>query len=217
MIDRSGAPQLATLTDEEIVNLIRVVPGLAASWARLTGADVGSLEVGKLATFRAAIARENDQLVASLAGTGLETILIALDSADSGAGEGPAELAAAAGRVFGSVAGDFVSLRDRGRKRSAGRRGRRAPCRAPERRGQAFGSRDTALRDASRRLREARNRLAHMCPLSLGEQQTVLAACQVILLNRCAARRPCACGCRATARGSLAFGPSGSSSGTVAV
>jgi hypothetical protein len=107
MIDRSGAPQLATLTDEEIVNLIRVVPGLAASWARLTGADVGSLEVGKLATFRAAIARQNDQLVASLAGTGLETILIALDSADSGAGEGPAELAAAAGRVFGSVAGDL--------------------------------------------------------------------------------------------------------------
>jgi hypothetical protein len=47
----------------------------------------------------------------------------------------------------------------------------------------AFGSRNTELRDASRRLREARNRLAHMCPLSLGEQQTVLAACQVILLT----------------------------------
>ena len=31
MIDGSGAPQLASLTDEEIINLIRVVPGLAAS------------------------------------------------------------------------------------------------------------------------------------------------------------------------------------------
>jgi hypothetical protein len=42
----------------------------------------------------------------------------------------------------------------------------------------ALGSRDTEVRDASRWLREARNRLAHMRPLSLGEQQSLLAACQ---------------------------------------
>jgi hypothetical protein len=41
----------------------------------------------------------------------------------------------------------------------------------------ALGSRDAEWRDASRRLRDARNCLAHMQPLSLGEQQSLLAAC----------------------------------------
>jgi hypothetical protein len=112
MIDRSGRPQLASLTDEEIIDLIRVVPGLAASWAGLVNARTGSLQAGEtpsLASLRAGIATQNDQLVASLARTGLRTILVALDSAefDSDVGEGPVELAAAAGQVFGSVAGDL--------------------------------------------------------------------------------------------------------------
>jgi hypothetical protein len=112
MIDRSGRPQLASLTDEEIFNLIRVVPGLAASWAGLVNADIGSLKAGKpptLASLRAAIARQNDQLVASLARTGLETVLVALDSAefDSDVGEGPVEFATTAGRLFGSLVGDL--------------------------------------------------------------------------------------------------------------
>lgn len=47
MIDRSGGPQLASLADEEIVDLIHVVPGLAASWAWLVSADIGSLIAGK--------------------------------------------------------------------------------------------------------------------------------------------------------------------------
>ena len=45
----------------------------------------------------------------------------------------------------------------------------------------ALGSRNAELRDASRWLREARNRLAHMRPLSLGEQESLLAACQFLL------------------------------------
>jgi hypothetical protein len=52
----------------------------------------------------------------------------------------------------------------------------------------ALGSRNTEVRDASRWLREARNRLAHMRPLSLSEQQSLLAACQAILLSRAAER-----------------------------
>ena len=48
----------------------------------------------------------------------------------------------------------------------------------------ALGSKNTELRDASRWLREGRNRLAHMRPLSLGDQQSLLAACQAILLSR---------------------------------
>jgi len=48
----------------------------------------------------------------------------------------------------------------------------------------ALGSRNTEMRDASRWLREGRNRLAHMRPLSLGDQQSLLAACQAILLSR---------------------------------
>ena len=48
------------------------------------------------------MARQNDQLVAVLARTGLETILAMLDSAefDQDASEGPDELAAAAGGLF---------------------------------------------------------------------------------------------------------------------
>ena len=44
----------------------------------------------------------------------------------------------------------------------------------------ALGSRNAELREASRWLREARNRLAHMRPLSLGEQESLLAACHVL-------------------------------------
>lgn len=44
-----------------------------------------------------------------------------------------------------------------------------------------IGSSDIELRDASRRLREARNSLAHMRPLKLGEQASLLAACQSLL------------------------------------
>ena len=41
----------------------------------------------------------------------------------------------------------------------------------------AIGAHDPGLRDASRRLREARNSLAHMQPLSLAEQENLVAAC----------------------------------------
>ena len=44
----------------------------------------------------------------------------------------------------------------------------------------ALGSRNAELREASRWLREARNRLAHMRPLSLGEQESLLAACHIL-------------------------------------
>jgi hypothetical protein len=44
----------------------------------------------------------------------------------------------------------------------------------------ALGSRHPELREASRRLREARNHLAHMRPLSLGEQESLLAACHIL-------------------------------------
>lgn len=44
----------------------------------------------------------------------------------------------------------------------------------------ALRSRNTEVRDASRRLREARNHLAHMRPLSLGEQQSLFAAVQAL-------------------------------------
>jgi hypothetical protein len=40
------------------------------------------------------------------------------------------------------------------------------------------GGRDAALRDATRRLRDARNSLAHLRPLSLGEQASLTASCQ---------------------------------------
>ena len=110
MVDGSGRLQLVTLTDEEIVDALRAVAGLAASWARLISTDIEWLEAGKppaLAALRTAMVRQNDQLVASLARTGLENLLITLDSAefDEDVGEGPVELAAAAGRVFGSIAG----------------------------------------------------------------------------------------------------------------
>lgn len=45
----------------------------------------------------------------------------------------------------------------------------------------ALGSRHSDVRDASRWLREARNRLAHMRPLSLGDQESLLAACRTLL------------------------------------
>jgi len=44
-----------------------------------------------------------------------------------------------------------------------------------------IGSRDIELRDATRRLRDARNSLAHLQPLSLGEQASLSAACQFLL------------------------------------
>ena len=110
MVDRSDRLQLVSLTDEEIADVLRAVPGLAASWARSVSTDIEWLKTGQppaLAALRAAMARQNDHLVASLARTGLETLLVTLDSAefDEDIGEGPVELAAAAGRVFGSAAG----------------------------------------------------------------------------------------------------------------
>lgn len=44
----------------------------------------------------------------------------------------------------------------------------------------AIGSGNPGLRDASRRLREARNSLAHLQPLSLAEQENLVAACAVL-------------------------------------
>jgi hypothetical protein len=44
----------------------------------------------------------------------------------------------------------------------------------------ALDSRHSDVRDASRRLREARNHLAHMRPLSLGDQESLQAACQIL-------------------------------------
>jgi hypothetical protein len=109
MIDRADRLQLASLTDEEIADLTSAVPGLAASWARLIGADIEGLGTGQLPAppaLRAAMVIQNDQLTAALARTGLESILNALDSAerDEDAAEGPIELAVAAGREFGSMA-----------------------------------------------------------------------------------------------------------------
>jgi hypothetical protein len=113
MINPPSTLQLLSLTDEEITELIRAVPGLAAVWARSASTDSEWLEGGRpaaMACLRAAMTQQNDQLLASLARTGLDNILDTLDSAEFGgeAGEGPGELAAAAGRVFGSTAGRLV-------------------------------------------------------------------------------------------------------------
>lgn len=115
MFDRPDRLQLVSLTDEEITALVRAMPGLAVSWAESADIDIEWLEAGKLPALtelRSAMARQNDQLVAVLARTRLETILAMLDSAefDQDASEGPDELAAAAGGLFGSVAaGLFLS------------------------------------------------------------------------------------------------------------
>jgi hypothetical protein len=45
----------------------------------------------------------------------------------------------------------------------------------------ALGSQHSDVRDASRWLRQARNDLAHMRPLSLGDQESLQAACQILL------------------------------------
>jgi hypothetical protein len=44
-----------------------------------------------------------------------------------------------------------------------------------------LGSRHSDVRDASRWLRQARNDLAHMRPLSLGDQESLQASCQILL------------------------------------
>ncbi len=44
-----------------------------------------------------------------------------------------------------------------------------------------IGSGNPELRDASRRLREARNSMAHMQPLNLAEQESLVAACVYLL------------------------------------
>lgn len=44
-----------------------------------------------------------------------------------------------------------------------------------------LGAQHSDVRDASRWLREARNHLAHMRPLSLGDQESLQAACQILL------------------------------------
>ena len=110
MISEPREAQLASLSEAEITNLVEVVPGLADSWAGTAGTDAGQLERGHpqaLAALRAAMAAHHDQLLASLATIGLENILISLDAAESAEdeAEGPAELAAAAGRVFGAAPG----------------------------------------------------------------------------------------------------------------
>jgi hypothetical protein len=43
-----------------------------------------------------------------------------------------------------------------------------------------LGAEHSDVRDASRWLREARNHLAHMRPLSLGDQESLQAACQIL-------------------------------------
>lgn len=83
MFDRPDRLQLVSLTDEEITALVRAMPGLAVSWAESADNDIEWLEAGKLPALtelRSAMARQNDQLVAVLARTGLETILAMLDS-----------------------------------------------------------------------------------------------------------------------------------------
>jgi hypothetical protein len=44
-----------------------------------------------------------------------------------------------------------------------------------------IGSGNPELRDAARRLREARNSLAHLRPLRLAEQESLVAACAFLL------------------------------------
>lgn len=110
MITEPRRAQLAALSETEITNLVRVVPGLANSWAETAGTGAGQLEQGHpqaLAALRAAMAGHHDQLLASLARIGLENILVSLDADESAEdeAEGTAELAAAAGRLFGVVPG----------------------------------------------------------------------------------------------------------------
>ncbi len=110
MITEARRAQLASLSEAEITNLIKVVPRLADSWAETAGIDARQLErclPPALAALRAAMASHHDQMLASLTRIGLENILVSLDadeSADDDA-EGPAELAAAAGRLFGAAPG----------------------------------------------------------------------------------------------------------------
>jgi len=94
---------LISLSDAEITNLFRAIPGLTASWAETAGSEPGPLERGEpqaLAALRAAMAARHDRLLAGLARTGLPVILETLDAAEAG-DEGPAELALIAGHVFG--------------------------------------------------------------------------------------------------------------------
>jgi AAA domain len=121
MISQSGRRQLASLTDEELISLIRALPGLATSWAKVTGTDAQWLGQGRqraLGALRMAMTRRNDQLLDSLTRVGLDHL-----AATVGIGEMPdesanrpaelavaaeltaAELAAAAGKEFGAVAG----------------------------------------------------------------------------------------------------------------
>jgi len=110
MITESRRAQLTSLSEAEIINLIAVIPGLADSWAGTAGTDTGQLQRGDpqaLAAIRAAMTSRHNQLLASLGTIGLEHVLFLLDAAESAddEAEGPAELAAAAGRAFGAAPG----------------------------------------------------------------------------------------------------------------
>lgn len=112
VINQSGKKQLASLTNAEIISLIRALPGLAISWARSAGTEADWLERGKpraLATLRVAMARRGDELLISLAHLGIQHIADA--SGPSGfkqeAADRPRELAVAAGNEFGSAAGSL--------------------------------------------------------------------------------------------------------------
>src|SRR6266568_4212013 len=109
MITEARRAQLASLSEAEITSLIKVVPRLADSWAETAGIDARQLErclPPALAALRAAMASHHDQMLASLTRIGLENILVSLDADESADdAEGPAELAAAAGRLFGAAPG----------------------------------------------------------------------------------------------------------------
>jgi hypothetical protein len=113
MVDQPGSAYIQTLTGGEVRDLLRAVPELGKSWARVAGTDVGLLEEGDpraLAALRAAATSYGPRLLSELARAGVGRILRALDAAevDQGQPEGPREFAAAAGREFGAVAGRLV-------------------------------------------------------------------------------------------------------------
>jgi hypothetical protein len=73
MISDSGW-RLASLTDDELIGLLRVLPGLAGSWAAAAGTDLGQLHRGRqvaLDALRAAMTHRDAEFLSSLARTGL--------------------------------------------------------------------------------------------------------------------------------------------------
>jgi hypothetical protein len=95
--------QLISLSDAEITDLLRAIPGLTEGWAETARIEAGALGRGQpqaLAALRTAMTGHPGRLLAALAQTGLPAILETLDTADS-ADEGAVELAQIAGHVFG--------------------------------------------------------------------------------------------------------------------